>query len=238
MLANRLLIMNSLLRTAFWGMGISALGTLPLGTINVAAMQISITEGLRHAILFSLGAALVEVAYVRLSVVGVNWMRRHAGLLRYMDWLAFFIVLALAIASYMAAIAPPGESKNAILNANVHPFVLGLLMSAINPMQLPFWFGWSNVLFEKGILQPVQKQYNWYSGGIGIGTLLGLAVFVWGGQWLVNSMHANQAIINYAIAGIFFVTSLFFLYKILANKGAAAMLQSKPPTIATEIRDN
>jgi threonine/homoserine/homoserine lactone efflux protein len=210
--------MNKMLRIAFWGMGISALGTLPLGTINVAALQISVAEGWYHASLFSLGAALVEVAYVRLSVVGIEWIRRRARLLKYFNWLAFFIVLALAISSLAAANTPGGQGKNVVLNANVNSFVLGLFLSAINPMQIPFWFGWSTVLFGKGVLQPNKTQYNWYCAGIGLGTLIGLAVFVIGGQVLVQNLNANERIVNYTIAGIFFVTALVFLYKIVVQK--------------------
>jgi threonine/homoserine/homoserine lactone efflux protein len=219
--------MNALLRVACWGLAISALGTLPLGAINIAAMQVSISEGVVHAVFFSLGAALVEVVYVRISLVGINWIRHRATLLRYMDWLAFGIVAALAISSFIAAAAPSGSGKNIILSANVHPFILGLGMSAVNPMQLPFWFGWSTVLFGKGILQATHPFYNWYTIGIGLGTLTGLAIFVIGGQVLVQKMNAHQQGINYFIAGIFAITALIFLYKIIFNKGAVAALQAK-----------
>lgn len=222
-----LVFMNALFRVALWGLAISALGTLPLGAINVAAMQVSISEGLIPAAFFSVGAALVEVAYVRVSLVGIHWIRHRARLLHYLDWLAFGIVAALAISSFIAAAEPTGEGKNIILSANVHPFLLGLGMSAVNPMQLPFWFGWSTVLFGKGILKGHHTFFNWYIVGIGFGTLLGLAVFVIGGQVLVRKMNDHQQAINYGIASIFALTALIFLYKIVFNKGAAASLQAK-----------
>lgn len=210
-----------------WGMAISALGTLPLGTLNVAAMQISMSSGVYEASLFSLGVALVEVAYVRLSVVGINWIRHRTSLLRFMDWLAFLIVAALAVSSFVAAADATGQTRNVILNADINAFVLGMTMSAVNPMQLPFWVGWSTVLFGKGVLQATRPHYNWYSTGIGLGTLAGLAVFVFGGRILVAKMNDNQQFIQYIIAGIFSVTALVFLYKILFNKGAAAALKAK-----------
>ena len=222
--------MKALLRIAFWGLGISALGTLPLGTINVAAMQISIAEGVWHASLFGIGAAIIEVAYVRVSLVGISWIRHRAGLLRLMDWLAFTIVATLAVTSFMAASNPAQEGKNVILNADVHPFILGVTMSALNPMQIPFWFGWSTVLFSKGILQANAQQFNWYSVGIGIGTLVGLAVFIAGGRVLVTHMQQHMQLVNYCIAGIFAITAGVFLYKILFNKGAAAALQAEQGT--------
>jgi hypothetical protein len=62
--------------------------------------------------------------------------------------------------------------KNVILSSTLHRFWLGLFMSALSPMQIPFWFGWSTVLLTKKILQPVQSHYNSYIAGIGVGTLL------------------------------------------------------------------
>ena len=56
---------------------ISFLGSLPLGTLNIAAMQIGIQESLNHAIWFSLGSLLVEMIYVRVSLVGIDWVRKQ-----------------------------------------------------------------------------------------------------------------------------------------------------------------
>jgi threonine/homoserine/homoserine lactone efflux protein len=171
--------------------------------------------------------ALVEMAYLRISIIGINWIRHHATLLRYMDWLAFLVVAALAISSFIAASDPSGEAKNVILNAEVNSFVLGMGMSAVNPMQVPFWFGWSTVLFSKGVLHPKRPHYNSFTTGAGIGTIIGLAVFVLGGQFIVQRLNDNQQVINYVIASIFGITALVFLYKIVFNKGAAASLEKK-----------
>ncbi|WP_315815821.1 hypothetical protein [Paraflavitalea speifideaquila] len=66
-----------LLRIFITGLFISFLGTLPLGTLNVAAMQLSVTDGLRPAFYFALGALLVEMVYVRLSLVAMDWVRKQ-----------------------------------------------------------------------------------------------------------------------------------------------------------------
>ena len=61
-----------LLRVLVTGLFISFLGTLPLGTLNLAAMQISISDGIRPALYFALGALLVEIIYVPGSWVGFS----------------------------------------------------------------------------------------------------------------------------------------------------------------------
>ena len=47
-----------------WGMVISFLGSLPLGTINIVATQIAVSRGQGAALLYSSGSLLVELLYV------------------------------------------------------------------------------------------------------------------------------------------------------------------------------
>jgi len=208
---------STLIKAALWGGGISLLGTLPLGTLNIAAMQVSISEGIRQGIYFSLGVALVEVLYVRLSVVGISWIMKHAKLLRYMEWVAVLIVLALAFGSFLAA-ANPSQEKSFLLQSNLPNFLLGVSLSAINPMQIPFWFGWTTVLFSKNVLKDRPDYYNIYTIGIGLGTFLGLLVFVFGGSLLVKKLNAGQGTINFVLGCVFAVTAIILIVKILTKK--------------------
>jgi threonine/homoserine/homoserine lactone efflux protein len=208
-----------------WGLMISFLGSLPLGTLNVAAMQIGIQESVLQALYFSLGSLLVEMIYVRLSLVGIDWVRKQAKLMKAMEWITFFIILALAVGSFIAATHEGGAAKNVLLNNNMHRFLLGMLMCAINPVQIPFWFGWSTVLFTKKILSPVPMQYNSYIIGIGLGTLLGNAVFIFGGKYLVSRIANSEQYLNWVIGGIFALTAILQLIKILRHKDAAEQLR-------------
>lgn len=206
-----------LLRIFTTGLFISFLGTLPLGTLNVAAMQISVSDGIRPALLFSLGALLVEVVYVRLSLVAMDWVRKRQKLFKLLEWVTVLIIAALAVSSFVAA-ADPHVKKNVILSNTLHRFWLGAMMSAVNPVQIPFWFGWSAALLTKKILLPNNRHYNTYITGIGIGTFTGNAVFILGGQLLVNNLNANQAMIQWIIGGIFAVTAGIMLVKMLRRR--------------------
>ena len=136
--------MSKIFRIFLWGLLISFLGSLPLGTLNVAAMQIGIQESIKDALFFSAGSLLVEMVYVRLSLVGIDWVRKQVKLMKAMEWITLGIILALAIGSFMAAAKDGGDAKNVFLQNNMHRFFLGAFMSAINPVQIPFWFGCLN----------------------------------------------------------------------------------------------
>ncbi|MBX2888074.1 MAG: LysE family transporter [Ferruginibacter sp.] len=212
--------MHRFLKVFFWGLLISFLGSLPMGTLNITAMQISIQETVQFAYYFSIGVVLVEIVYVRFSLVGINWVRKQRRVMKAMEWITLAIVLALAAGSFIAAMRENPDAKNVVLQNNMHRFVLGIMMSALNPVQIPFWFGWSTVLFSKGVLQPVRKQYNIYILGIGLGTLIAHTLFIFGGKLLVNKLNASQTYLNWVIGGIFTFTAIVYLIKILMRRDA------------------
>jgi len=219
--------MSASLRIFFWGLFISFVGTLPLGTLNVAAMQIGIQEGIKQAVYFSIGALIIEMVYVRISLVGIGWIRRRAHIMKMMEWITLLLILALAAGSFIAALKGGEGAKNIILQNSIHRFLLGLFMSAINPVQIPFWFGWSTILFAKNILGTSSAEFNIYISGIGIGTLGGFCVFIFGGAYLFQHISDAGKYINWVIGFIFLITALIQFWKIMRHKGAAERVKEQ-----------
>ena len=213
-----------LVKVFFWGMLISFLGALPLGTLNVMGMQISVQEGVKHAFYFLSGCAVVEMIYVRVSLIGINWVRKQKKIFKWMEWITVGVILVLAAGSFLAAMHPEENAKNVVLENNIHRFLLGLMLCAINPVQIPFWFGWSAVLFTRKILLPENKFYNVYILGIALGTIMGGCVFIFGGPWLVKKLDANNSSLNWVIGGIFSLTAIILVLKILLRKDASQKL--------------
>ncbi len=204
---------------------ISFLGSLPLGTLNIAAMQISIADSVETALLFSAGSLLAEIIYVRISLVAMDWIRKQEKILRILEWVTLLIVVALAAASFYAALHPSKGDTNVILDSKLNKFILGFTMSAVNPVQIPFWFGWSTVLFTKKVLLPRNDHYNTYILGIGIGTFIGNLLFIFGGRLIADKIQNNQDILNWVIGGIFAVTAIIQIWKMARNKGAVHQIE-------------
>jgi len=219
-----------ILRIFFTGLMISFLGTLPLGTLNIAAMQISVSDGIRPAIYFILGALIIEMIYVRVSLVAMNWVLKQKGLFRFLEWITLLVLVALSVSSFIAA-ADPRVQKNILLSNHVHRFWLGMIMSAVNPVQIPFWFGWSTVLFSRNILEHKASHFNMYIGGIGFGTLIGNMVFILGGRLIVDRLNANQQMLQYIIASVFAITALILLWKMLKKKNDTKASPEPAPDI-------
>ena len=231
--------MFSLLTIFFIGMLISFLGSLPLGSLNVSAMQVAITENIKKAIQFSLGVALVEVLYVRLSLKGIDWVIANRRLFYILEWVTVLLFVILAASSFWAARKKNSSSKNVLLNNKMNRFWLGFTMSAINPVQIPFWFIWSTYLISTKVLLPKPSHFNTYTAGIGIGTLAGLALFVFAGKWLLTKLKASHRIINIVVGIVFIISAAIQLYRVLykpldqqlkakvAQEAASAELRSR-----------
>lgn len=198
----------------FWGFIISFLGSLPLGTLNVLATQISVQSGIYMAALFSTGAVLVEVIYVRLALTAMDKIVSYPIVFRCLEWLSAIILLLLGIAFFVTAKQAGGIAK--ILPSTLSDaFWLGVLLSATSPMHVTFWFGWSTVLMEKQILIAGKNNYSLYITGIGAGSLLGYGLFVVGGGYLINLLSGNQQWLNRIIGGVLLFTGLLQSFKII-----------------------
>jgi threonine/homoserine/homoserine lactone efflux protein len=198
-----------------WGMLISFLGSLPLGTMNVTATNIAVSKGTFEGTRFMLGALLVETICLCITLFAMEWVRRQQKLFRVFEWLTAILILCLAAGSFIAAIKMKSFGENAFTAYHISPFLLGLLLSALNPMHIPFWFGWTTVLINKNTLIPNSTNYTLYASGITIGTILGFNVFIYGGQYIVQKLDDNQNILNWLIGSVLLITAILQLRKIL-----------------------
>jgi threonine/homoserine/homoserine lactone efflux protein len=220
--------MKSIFRVFYSGLSISLLGSMVIGTISVSAMQISITEGVRPAINFSLGSIVAEVIYVRLLLVALSWIRKQDHVFKILEWVSVFIVVVLAVGSFKAALGHH-NAQNPLLSQTMHRFLLGFSMRSISPAAIPFWLGWSSVLYAKEILQNKKGFFNGYLAGIGLGTFIAHCIFIFGGKLAVEKLDAGQDVINFVIGCVFTATAAIQIWKIATRKDAVEKLHEKKP---------
>ena len=200
----------------FWiGWLVSFLGQLPLGTMSITSTQIAVQENFKHAWRYAIGVAIVEIIYLRLTLFGVSWIMDHKLLFQVLGWLTVAVFLILGIVSFITARKQQTDKKALLLDNNLHRFLLGLSMSALNPAQIPFWFIWSTYLLDMGILHSDVTALNFFTAGCGIGTLTGLALYMYGGNWLITKMNTSNKTLNMVMSGIFFIAAMAQLYRML-----------------------
>jgi hypothetical protein len=80
-------------------------------------------------------------------------------------------------------------------------------------------------LFTKKILLPRKDHYNAYILGIGLGTFFGNCVFIFGGVLIASSISNNQNILNWVIGGIFALTAVIQVWKMIKKKNAVHQIE-------------
>lgn len=111
------------------------------------------------------------------------------------------------------------RKKGLLLNNKLDRFLLGVSVSAINPVQIPFWFIWSTNMIQLGVLKTTFLYFNLFTGGAAVGSLSGLGVYIYGGKWLIAKMKTSNKQLNIFMGIVFIIAALIQLYNMVSKPG-------------------
>jgi threonine/homoserine/homoserine lactone efflux protein len=197
------------------GFFLSFLGQLPLGTMSITATQIAVQENFGNAWKYGIGVALIEIVYLRLVLSGVDWILQHQLFFYILGWLTVIVFALLGILSFLATRKQQQDRKSILLENKLNRFWLGLSMSMLNPAQIPFWFIWTSYFMDNGWLRSGVAEFNLFAAGAGMGTIGGLTVYMYGGNWLINRMKTSNRTLNKVMGAIFVIAALAQLYRMV-----------------------
>ncbi|PWV53987.1 LysE family transporter [Chitinophaga sp. S165] len=204
--------MKQHIRLIAWAMIISFAGSLPLGTLNLTVANFSFSDDLPGAAAFSVAAIFVEMLLVRIALMAVQQLEKLKRLVLYFNLIAGGILLLLAFNSLMAAWQKL-EFSAELPFTDLHPLVLGLLLSVINPLHVPFWIGWTAVLKSKHVLDDNNASHNFYVLAIGLGTAMAFGLYALAGRFLIDHLVQQHVLLNWIVGITLLVTALVQLYK-------------------------
>lgn len=190
------------------GFGISLMGALPLGYINVISLQILLEQGSWATVSFISGIVFIEFFVLKAVSFGAKWLVEQKKLLLFID--VFTIVFFLGIAVYF--VTNIGTDKNfslSQLQLAQFPFILGLLLNSLNFIQWPYWSGIYIYLFRTEKLDPRCNDNSLFIMGAMIGTLIGMLIFAHAGKYfLVENKIEISTYLNSIFAILFLVLAV------------------------------
>ena len=206
--------MAAYLRTGSLGLLISFLGSLPIGTLNLTAFYIASNQSTNDAIWFALAVVIVELIVVRFTLWSDRKIRFDSRVLTYLLPVGAFLLVYLSIVTILQSQSTTLEENKILFPAIQSTFLLGLLLSSLNPMHIPFWMGWNRVLSSKNSLSRTWKSYTSYIGGIGLGSMFGLLIFIYAGNMFFQNYHQYSYLIDLALGILYagFAVYLFILF--------------------------
>lgn len=179
--------------------GISLLGTIPPATINITAMQLSLTKRAKSAYFLSLGAVLLDTFYAALAVRIQIYLSEQIEFANYFYLIAALVLVVLGVISIRAKVAKVEVSTE---NEKVG-FVKGVILGALNPLAMPFWLGVTTYLQLNGLIDLKGINYGAYIVGVGLGEFAMLAIIIRVGARFTR-VAENRMIVN-VIPGVIFV---------------------------------
>lgn len=210
--------MGKHIKIALSGFLISFVGTLPIGTLNSTAFQIAALQSVHAALGFALAVVLVELVVVRITLAYANKINFSSKLFLYVLPIAVTLLLYLAFSSFVSlGTDQEMEADTALFPMIKSTILLGLLLSALNPMHIPFWMGWNSVLLERKTLDTKPGMYGSYIMGIGIGSMAGLLLFILAGTYIFKNYGNFGNIIAFTMGCLYLGFSLYLMFLLYKN---------------------
>lgn len=202
------------------GFLVSFLGSIPLGYLNVIGYEIFSKFGVNSLLMYLLGVVIVEAFVVYFTLIFASRLVKNKKLMKTVDVFGIFFLLFLAYSFY--AHSNQSTSNQNYLDQYLYysPFLIGLFLSSINFLQLPFWTAWNVYLInEKYIDSSIPYRFYYLFGTI-TGTFLGMIALV---RFLNKMAQDVQSVFQYFIPvfiPLFFVILAFLKsYKVIKKYG-------------------
>jgi len=197
----------------FWHFGIgllvSFLGSIPLGTVNLAVIQTTININFKAGFYFALGATMIELIYSAIAIkfIAVLLNNNHIELIIQMITIPVFLIMGIFyyIKQDKAKPANPKKRKS---------FYNGLFIGLINPMQIPFWITYGSYMMSNNWIKNEENLLNVFIIGICMGTLLVLTLIALLSRTLISKLDLQTTWVNKGIGILLFALSAYQAVKV------------------------
>ena len=187
---------------------ISLIGSLPFGVLNTTASHIAMTDGLSAAAFFSIGAIAVEVAYALIAMLASARIQNNRRLLALFEIVSSCALVGAGIWYLVSHPASMDMMHTTMSPATSSLFILGMLLSALNFVALPFWLFWGTHLAQKNIFtNQALGELVAYSFGIAAGTFIGFLVFGIAHHFAAQDLPVSPQVIQIFIGSVLIATA-------------------------------
>ncbi|MCF6133121.1 hypothetical protein [Flavobacterium wongokense] len=155
------------------GFLVSFLGSIPLGYLNVVGFEVYNKEGFRPTIFFLLGVICIEFLVIYFTLVFADRLAKNEKLTKYIEGFSVLFMFILAAVFYFSS-----KSKTEMASLDYSPFVLGIVLSCLNFVQIPFWTGWNLYLLNGKYIEVSKTRKYFYVLGTVTGTFCGMLTLI------------------------------------------------------------
>ena len=193
------------------GFGVSFVGSIPLGYLNIIGFEIYSKSGIYSLIPYLAGVVCVEVLVIYFTLIFAKKILENKKILKWIELFSIVFLLVLACTFFLK-----NESKNQNLLIKYiaySPFFIGIILSSLNFIQIPFWIGWNLYLVNEKYIDLDNKLKFIYITGTLLGTFFGMLTFVLFLNYVNANIDDNKFSISDFIPLLFLGMALFQIFK-------------------------
>ncbi len=198
-----------MLKYLLLGFGLSFIGSLPFGIINMGVARTAIHKGMIRAGFMAAGAVIIEFLQVFVALK-FTWLFDNN--LSVEKWLKVIAIVVFLIAGvYFMFFA---KSKTAIEEENEnskkrHEFFKGIFLSTINVMAIPYWIFYGSFLSANGIPLDENLYVLLFAAGTVFGTFSLLMCYALLGYRILKQHQKITRWVNRFIGAILLGLALY-----------------------------
>lgn len=158
------------------GFLVSFLGSIPLGYLNIIGYQIYGTSGMMALISYLLGVVIIETFVIYFTLIFADKLAHNQKLLKTISFFSILFLLLLGYIFYAQSSGKTSGGADLRKYAGYAPFVIGIIASSLNFIQVPFWIGWNLYLVNAKWISTERSLKFIYVFGTLSGTFAGMLV--------------------------------------------------------------
>jgi hypothetical protein len=187
------------------GFSVSFIGSIPLGYLNIVGFEIYSAFGVEKLLLYLLGVIFVESFIIYFTLIFANQLVNNEKLMKIIDIFGVVFLLVLAYSFYSVPVGTTTSRNFLEKYVSYPPFLIGLILSSLNFLQLPFWTGWNLYLINGNYIKTKNFLKLYYLVGTLMGTFSGMIALVWFLHSLSQNTECFSKYLMLVIIPIFFM---------------------------------
>ena len=202
--------MTQNLKNILAGFLVSFIGSIPLGYLNVVGFQIYQESGVQPTIYYLLGVICVEFLMIYFTLTFAKKITNNKRLSKYIEVFSVVFMFVLAFVFYFSS----NTKTDYVTSFRYIPFVLGLVLSSLNFIQIPFWTGWNLYLLNKNYIEISDYKKYFYLLGTVTGTFFGMLGLVLSLNYFASNVEfLSNYLMKFIIPAVFLGLGFFQGYK-------------------------
>ena len=190
------------------------IGVIPPGLLNMYAAKVSMKEGRKKGLLFSMGVCITVMLQTYVALIFARFLDMHPEYVDMLQKVALGIFICITIYFFFIAKDTRRQLPEGMERSKTNRFFSGMFLALINLLPLPYWVYISITFAGFGWFQFEQLNLLATVFASGLGTFVMLAVYVWFFRRKDAPKKRKGINMNFIIGGITAIISVITFFKI------------------------